>query len=411
MKAFLKTILYTFFIIIYSVLIGFFSLYVVNLIPSKYILNNVSIAYDTDNYDVYEEELYNYKSTKIDEFIDSVILSEVIYDKGTILDRITNNYYYFNENSGPKGSLNKYIKQNIGREVGYASYWHGYIIPLKILLSCFNLSEVKVLNFCFQFSLIFAICLLLYKNKLKKYIIPFLLSLFIMMPMYFYKSFTFSLMFNLMLSSVLLFIILHKKIKYIYYKYFFLVIGILTSFFDLLTFPLITLGYLLLFYLILNNKNKSNNQIVEIFKYSFFWLLGYASMWFGKWVISDMFLDYSVIKAGINRVLYRMNVISSNVTYLDILKNNFTYVYNKINIVFLCFYILYILILNKGKINKKNIFSFWPYLLILLYPLVWYLVIKNHSYIHARFTYRILSISVFAFLIYFVNLFDKKSYK
>ena len=52
------------------------------------------------------------------------------------------------------------------------------------------------------------------------------------------------------------------------------------------------------------------------------------------------------------------------------------------------------------------------YLLISVLPFVWYILIKNHSYIHARFTYRILLISIFAWLIIVLkNLTGKKKQK
>ena len=39
-----------------------------------------------------------------------------------------------------------------------------------------------------------------------------------------------------------------------------------------------------------------------------------------------------------------------------------------------------------------------PYMLICLIPFTWYMVLRNHSYIHISFTYRALSVAVFSFL-------------
>lgn len=57
---------------------------------------------------------------------------------------------------------------------------------------------------------------------------------------------------------------------------------------------------------------------------------------------------------------------------------------------------LYLILLNFAKnkttsINiKGNFQKVLPYLLILLMPIVWYIVLKSHSYRHNFFTYRAL---------------------
>jgi hypothetical protein len=51
--------------------------------------------------------------------------------------------------------------------------------------------------------------------------------------------------------------------------------------------------------------------------------------------------------------------------------------------------------------KKHSLQISWKYLIfvvIALYPFVWYFVLKNHSYIHNFFTYRNLSITVLSLL-------------
>ena len=48
---------------------------------------------------------------------------------------------------------------------------------------------------------------------------------------------------------------------------------------------------------------------------------------------------------------------------------------------------------------KENIKKCVPYMTIFCFPLVWYVVLKQHSYTHVNFTYRLLAISVIAILI------------
>lgn len=64
-------------------------------------------------------------------------------------------------------------------------------------------------------------------------------------------------------------------------------------------------------------------------------------------------------------------------------------------------YIIVIIVKNfKKDIDfKENIKKCVPYMIIFCFPLVWYIVLKQHSYTHVNFTYRLLIISVICVLI------------
>ena len=59
----------------------------------------------------------------------------------------------------------------------------------------------------------------------------------------------------------------------------------------------------------------------------------------------------------------------------------------------------------KGKhLNKRNAMKALPYLIVCIYPFAWYMLMKNHSYIHAFMVYRILGVSVFAGLSFLASI-------
>lgn len=65
----------------------------------------------------------------------------------------------------------------------------------------------------------------------------------------------------------------------------------------------------------------------------------------------------------------------------------------------------------KKDINfKENIKKCVPYMIIFCFPLVWYVVLKQHSYTHVNFTYRLLVISVIAILIIVSKILREKTY-
>lgn len=75
-------------------------------------------------------------------------------------------------------------------------------------------------------------------------------------------------------------------------------------------------------------------------------------------------------------------------------------------------YIIVIIVKNfKKDIDfKENIKKCVPYMIIFCFPLVWYIVLKQHSYTHVNFTYRLLVISVIAILIIVSQILKEKTY-
>ena len=54
---------------------------------------------------------------------------------------------------------------------------------------------------------------------------------------------------------------------------------------------------------------------------------------------------------------------------------------------------------KKDIDTKENLKKCIPYILIFFFPIIWYLALKQHSYTHVNFTYRLLCISVICILL------------
>ena len=76
-------------------------------------------------------------------------------------------------------------------------------------------------------------------------------------------------------------------------------------------------------------------------------------------------------------------------------------------------YLIVIMIKDrKNKVNvKDNFIKCIPYMLIFFFPIVWYLVLKQHSYTHVNFTYRLLVISIISLLIFITKIFKPEEEK
>ena len=182
------------------------------------------------------------------------------------------------------------------------------------------------------------------------------------------------------------------------YRYFF-VIGCLTCFFDLFTVPLITLGIPLIYYIMLTEKRNNIIGIKGTLRLIIMWFLGYGLMWTSKWIISDLFFNTRTIDGAIQKITsYTINTDKVNINIFQSIKSNIL-AFNQTFLIRLI--IIYSAIMGVATCiyNHKGIKNNIPYIIIVLLPFIWYALVKNHSYVHARFTYRILLVSVFGLLV------------
>ena len=214
---------------------------------------------------------------------------------------------------------------------------------------------------------------------------------------------------------MILSIILLKRITKIKNLYLYIfIIACITNFVDYLTVPLITLAIPLILYIKYKQKEKNNLQskdfIKIIIKASFVWLIGYALTWFSKWLIYDILYNQNLIKSAISQVLYRTeSTVSFKTTKISDVIGSFV-LENIIYSVIIGNFAIFFLLLNMRKYkiklrNKKEYLNMTtPILLIALMPIVWYLVLSNHTIIHTRFTYRHMLIFMICFMVAWENI-------
>ena len=181
----------------------------------------------------------------------------------------------------------------------------------------------------------------------------------------------------------------------------FFTIGGITAVMDFFTTPLITLGIPLIIYITLEQKNRKV-KIVETLKIITLWLTGYAAVWGTKWVIGEI-MGCQTISEAINSIIVRTGVADEEISIWETFKANINIIKEPIlfsTIIWLCIFVLKIL-LNKDSLKLDKINN---YIIIAILPFIWYILTKQHSYIHAKFTYRILSITILAISFAVINI-------
>jgi hypothetical protein len=223
-----------------------------------------------------------------------------------------------------------------------------------------------------------------------------------LMPEALARCLQFSTCYYLFSLSIIFLLVIPNRIRDERATLIFFYIGMLTSYFDLLTYPLATLGLPAVFLVLMQ---KQQVEILRLIKIVFTWFVGYLGMWISKWVVASIFLEKNVIIDGFDRLALRVSNSSaaSDVNFTisrSIVENYRFFSFTPATLLLLLFlFILFILVVRKIKsIASANYKRFVPYVLISIMPIVWLSFVLNHSCVHVFFTNKICSISVMAIL-------------
>ena len=305
----------------------------------------------------------------------------------------------------PNGSyytlIDHYVREvPLTHEIQYPRYWHGYLVLLKPLLTVMDFSVIRGVNLVGQTVVALVLVYLLYDNGKRKYILPYIASLLLIMPYIISRSLQFSTCYYLMqLFSI--FILLSKDNKK-NYLYIFLLAGAATAYFDFLTYPMAVFGLPAVFATIISGEKSTEEKTVDVLVFFVFWALGYLMMWSSKWILASVFTDQNVIADAINSILFRASdttgIGAQSFNGFDVLTENLgKFFYTPFILVYIALFVYYLL-RERKMAYEKRVSGFLPYILLILAPVFWLMLIKNHSMVHAYFTNKSLVVSAFAIL-------------
>lgn len=398
MKKILKYILIYFVVLIILAV----TLIIVDCIPHKYVKDNVEKSVHVFLEEGYFPKVKLAAKFLLDNYSDSIMMGTAysIDENKPIESSMLMRRYYRpgddqvladdNAEDKPIPFLEQTINGINDTYMEYSRYWHGYIVLLRPLLVLFNYSQIRIILTLVICILALILVFLTYKRLGIYYTIFISIILLLFQFWSIGLSLFISLMFLLMLTASIYILIKGKSIKNIGIVFF--IIGMLTSFFDLYSVPIITLGIPLLFYCILNNQENTIKKILEIIV---LWFIGYGSMWIGKWVISDLICNTNTIKNALEKVFwYTKETTFVNVNFVQALLANYGFLSVSL-CVLLPITIASLVYMILTKKTNKNVLI---YCIIAIVPIAWLVFGKNHSFIHARFTFRNLFVSEFAML-------------
>lgn len=286
----------------------------------------------------------------------------------------------------------------------YEYYWHGYVAVLRPLLFFFDYGEIRVLNGMGQLLLVFFLGLILWRKKGVQYALLELTSYFLLMAMAMPFALQYTWVFYIAMGSTLYLVSGSndkKEIKGIKLYWAFLLTGMLTSFFDLLTYPLYTWGIPIIWWLLLQEPAQEWLYYVKQVVYTgLWWILGYAGMWAGKSCLGSLVLGRDIFAKALGAVLHRSGTGEEQLGFTERLEAaywNWKHYEYKVFVLVLAIWLLYFVIraLRNGVAMQPQGKAL---ALAGISSVAWYFVLANHTREHHCFTYRIYSVAVLAVL-------------
>lgn len=405
------------YILIFVIMILMFSISMIAsyAIPNNKIQFHVKESVNVILQDNKEPFFKNFvKNDILDLSTDELILNTAMNkSKERILVKAFENSRYVTESENEAESLNEAVcNDNIYSNREYARYWHGIQVIIRPLLLVLNYEEIRYLFMIIMFILLFITSIQIQKNLSLVHSITFVFCNLVIGFFIIPASLQYVSIFAIMLISVSLINFLYEKDKEYLYPYLFFIIGGLTTFFDLLTTPLLTLGIPLIYAILLKAKKEETvGQVIrDIVKFSILWGISYVTIFFSKWLIASFILHRDVVTDAINQILFRTNGSEQYpVTRIGALKVNIDVLFsNVLQKMFIGIAILWIVILSKKRKKLKECKMIIPLVILAIYPYIWYIIFAGHSKIHAFFTFRLQLISLIAILYSMIECTDLK---
>lgn len=318
-------------------------------------------------------------------------VKEFTYDYGEYLDSPATLDNYTDELMITIATLDPQGKYLHAAMVDYCPrYWCGFVAVLRPVLFFLDYGEIRMLNILVQMFLVMVLALLLYKRKGKIWCFWVVSMYALLTPYCMGMSMQNSCVFYIgMLGAVGLLkgerVFEHKN----RHLYLFFILGIITVYFDFLTYPLFTWSFPMLVWIVIKNHRKWTNYIKDVILTGICWGLGYVGMWTGKWIVASLVLKTDIASLLMGRIELHSIYGGTEITFLaNLVRNLEKWVNIQTTCILLAWSIWFcvMLIKRKGSIQTNKCLSFT---LIGCGSLAWLFVMRYHTFIHAFFTHRV----------------------
>ena len=385
------------------ILAGLLAITAVYAIPGEYVRENLSASSELlSSEGLRYEVIPGYRNSRLDTFTDAIMMANAMVMPE---DSALRNALLAHRLDSPHSvsALAQYLAD--GQSVTttpYSYYWHGYLTVLKPLLCVMSLGSIRFLLMAVQVLLMMAVAALLGRRGMARFILPLLAMVVCLCPQALMNCLTYSTVFTIGMTAAAAILLAHERLERLGYGYVFLLIGAMTSFFDFLTYPVFSLGIPLAVCVLLRMESGEHVRFGYLAALCAAWGAGYGGMWAGKWVLVSALTDVNGIEAAITEILFRTSSTMEHGGDVDSLAGLMACVEQLLDplcllVLALCTLACVLLLVRRG-VRREAFAGAGALALIALLPVAWLSLTCNHSVTHAFYTYRSLTVLVFALL-------------
>lgn len=300
----------------------------------------------------------------------------------------------------------------------YARYWHGYAVLLRPLLAVLGISGMRYLNMMLLMGLLLGCYArmrsLLGRRTALTFAAGLLMGFLLIAPFcQHYMAVT-----SLALLGCYVQLRWPKAVR-ARLPEFFLILGSLVCFSDLLTFPVLALGYPLLCCQLLGVREdvSARRLWVQTIGLSAAWMVGYALTWVGKGLVGTLLTGQNVLGDIFGQAMWRMTGVPEDgkwypMTPAGAVQINMETFFTRSNVLLLALLLVWLGVRAlRMRTGAKGWLRALPVGAVALYPFVWYLAVQNHSNIHYWMTYKLLSVTAFSLCAYLLAVAPEKEPK
>lgn len=271
--------------------------------------------------------------------------------------------------------------------VSYGRYWHGYQTILRPLLLFMNFAELQTLGQILMSSLV---ALLLVGLCLRKWYIEALALLLFWIPrpmcgLAVASSFQFSSVFYIALLTANIIVWWKKPISITNFALLMMVVGQLTSFFDLLTAPIVTFALPAFLWIRAREGETFGANLWALTVAGFAWGIGFVVFWIIKWFLCALTPTGAKLEETLHQLVFR-TAFTENVERW----HSKTPEILLISALFPCLFLLALLFRRYIFGPRATLFlqQKAPQVLLMLLPVAWYFVAWQHVNEHWWFARR-----------------------
>ncbi|MCE5344166.1 MAG: hypothetical protein LLF96_11375 [Eubacteriales bacterium] len=404
---------------------GFLLLSAVYALPNEPIARNVRLSVQTldgswETGEIpYEQLVKGYLTTQLDNSTDASMLLAAAYQSDLPLLRRVVESATCAYHGSTYAALLQYGQsgQDGLTAVSAARYWHGFLVFLKPLLCFLSYMDIRVLLMTVEQLMVLAVLAGFFRRSLMRFAPAFALALVCVTPAIAGFSLQFSTVFLLFLTAMLVLLFAPGATRTRFRTAaFFMVTGMATSYLDYFTYPIATFGMPFILYMLLTPAVSRREALRKFLLCLGAWLTGYLDMWAGKWVIAALLGGDPWFVANLwAKITQRSSYASDGaaIGIADVYRTVFGVFAKKTYLlVAVAVAAVYATLLARTASRRRktvpvrqsereateNVGLPVALSLTALLPLFWYALTANHSFNHAFFTSRALTVTVFAVL-------------